>query len=98
MPFMEGISYYNRYTGRVEQEQVLGEKYLQWIYGTASGRLALHALVKRGMFSALMGWWKNRPSSAKAFPPLWRSTASTWRSPSKGWESLNISTIFSTVA
>ena len=42
MPFMEGISYYNRYTGRVEQEQVLGEKYLQWIYGTASGRLALH--------------------------------------------------------
>ena len=68
MPFMEGISYYNRYTGRVEQEQVLGEKYLQWIYGTASGRLALHALVKRGMFSALMGWWKNRPSSAKGIP------------------------------
>ena len=28
---MEGIRYYNRYTGREEREQVLGEKYLQWM-------------------------------------------------------------------
>lgn len=68
MPTMAGISYYNRYTGRVEREQVLGEKYLQWIYGTASGRLALHVLIKRGVFSALLGWLKNRPSSAKEIP------------------------------
>lgn len=64
MPFMEGIRYFNRYTGREEREQVLGEKYLQWIYGTSSGRAALHVLIKRGVFSAFLGWLKNRPSSA----------------------------------
>ena len=63
---MEGIRYYNRYTGREEREQVLGEKYLQWIYGTSTGRAALHVLIKRGVFSRLLGWLKNRPSSAGA--------------------------------
>ena len=63
---MEGIRYYNRYTGREEREQVLGEKYLQWIYGTSTGRAALHVLIKRGVFSRLLGWLKNRPSSARS--------------------------------
>lgn len=52
---MEGIRYYNRYTGREEREQVPGEKYMQWIYGTASGKAALHVLIKRGVFSRLLG-------------------------------------------
>lgn len=65
---MEGIRYYNRYTGREEREQVLGEKYLQWIYGTPTGRAALHVLIKRGMFSSMLGWLKNRPSSARSIP------------------------------
>lgn len=65
---MEGIRYYNRYTGREEREQVLGEKYMQWIYGTASGKAALHVLIKRGVFSRLLGWLKNRPSSARSIP------------------------------
>ena len=51
---MEGIRYYNRYTGREEREQVPGEKYMQWIYGTASGKAALHVLIKRGVFSRLL--------------------------------------------
>ena len=55
---MEGIRYYNRYTGREEREQVPGEKYMQWIYGTASGKAALHVLIKRGVFSRLLGWLK----------------------------------------
>lgn len=63
---MEGIRYYNRYTGREEREQVLGEKCLQWIYGASTGRAALHVLIKRGVFSALLGWLKNRPSSARS--------------------------------
>ncbi len=63
---MQGIKYFNRYTGQVEDEMVLGEKYLQWIYGTTTGEVALHMLVKRAFFSALMGWWYNRPASAKA--------------------------------
>ena len=65
---MEGIRYYNRYTGREEREQVPGEKYMQWIYGTASGKAALHVLIKRGVFSRLLGWLKNRPSSARSIP------------------------------
>ena len=65
---MEGIRYYNRYTGREEREQVLGEKYLQWIYGTSTGRAALHVLIKRGVFSSLLGWMKNRPASARSIP------------------------------
>ena len=65
---MEDIRYYNRYTGKVEREQVLGEKYMQWIYGTASGKAALHVLIKRGVFSRLLGWLKNRPSSARSIP------------------------------
>lgn len=68
MPLMEGIRYYDRYTQRYEQEKVLGEKYLQWIYGTSLGKLTLHALVKRGVFSLLLGWMKNRPSSAASIP------------------------------
>lgn len=52
---MEDIRYYNRYTGKVEREQVLGEKYMQWIYGTASGKAALHVLIKRGVFPVCWG-------------------------------------------
>lgn len=63
---MDGIKYFNRYTQQIEQEKVLGEKYLKWVYGTTTGKWALHALVKRGIFSRLLGWSKNRPSSAKS--------------------------------
>lgn len=64
----EGIRYYNRYTRQYEREQVLGEAWLKWIYGTHAGRLALHALVKRGVFSALMGRLYDRPSSVQSIP------------------------------
>ncbi len=63
---MDGIKYFNRYTQQIEQEKVLGEKYLKWVYGTTTGKIALHTLVKRGIFSRLLGWSKNRPSSAKS--------------------------------
>ena len=59
----QGITFYNRYTGQMEQEKVLGEAALRWVYGTPLGRLSLHLLVKRAFFSRLMGWMKDTRSS-----------------------------------
>ena len=64
----DGITFYNRYTGEMEREKVMGERALRWIYGTATGKLALHLLVKRAAVSKVMGWMKNRPSSARCLP------------------------------
>ena len=61
----EGITFYNRYTGQMEQEKVLGEKSLRWVYGTTLGKVSLHILIKRAIFSQLLGAMKNTPGSAK---------------------------------
>ena len=68
----EPIKFYNRYTGKIEQEKILGEKYLRWIYGTPLGKLSLHVLVKRAFFSSLMGMMKNTRRSAKDIPAFIR--------------------------
>lgn len=64
----DGIIFYNRYTGKTEREKVMGERALRWIYGTSTGRLALHLLIKRAAVSKVMGWMKDRPSSARCLP------------------------------
>lgn len=68
----EGITFYNRYTGQLEQEKVLGEKSLRWVYGTPLGQLSLHVLVKRAIFSRLLGAMKNTPRSAASLPDFVR--------------------------
>ncbi len=47
------ITLFNRHTGRMETEQVYGEKWLRRIYGNPLGQLTLHTVVKRGLFSKL---------------------------------------------
>ena len=64
----DGIIFYNRYTGKTEREKVMGERALRWIYGTSTGKLALHLLIKRAAVSKVMGWMKDRPSSARNLP------------------------------
>ena len=64
----DGIIFYNRYTGQTEREKVMGERALRWIYGTSTGKLALHLLIKRAAVSKVMGWMKDRPSSARNLP------------------------------
>ena len=64
----DGIIFYNRYTGQMEREKVMGERALRWIYGTAAGRLSLHLLLKRALASRVMGWLKDRPGSAHCLP------------------------------
>lgn len=66
----EGISFYNRYTRKMEREKVLGESVLRWVYGSKSGELSLHLLIKRAFFSQFLGYLKNRPSSVREIAPF----------------------------
>lgn len=66
------VKFWNRYTGREEEEKILGEKALRWVYGSASGRLALHLLIKRAVFSRLLGRMKDSHRSAREIPPFIR--------------------------
>lgn len=67
---MEPIRYINRQTGQVEQESVYGEAFLRWTYGSWVGGLALHALVKRALFSRWYGRRMDQPSSAAKVLPF----------------------------
>jgi phosphatidylserine decarboxylase len=67
---VEPIHYFNRHTGRAETEQVYGESFLRWTYGTLPGRLALHSLVKRRFFSRFYGWKMDQPASAAKIAPF----------------------------
>lgn len=64
------IEYFNRATGRVETEEVYGEAYLRFVYGNPLGKLALHALVKRAIFSRWYGWMMDRNRSRAKVAPF----------------------------
>lgn len=66
----DAIQYFNRYTQRVEAEQIYGEGFLRWIYGSLSGRLALHVVAKRGFFSRWYGWRMDRAASRAKVAPF----------------------------
>ena len=67
---VDPIRYFNRHTGRLETEQVYGERFLRWTYQHALGAVALHALVKRRMFSAWYGRRMDKPQSAARIAPF----------------------------
>ncbi|MSU62050.1 MAG: phosphatidylserine decarboxylase [Pedosphaera sp.] len=66
----EPIQFFNRYSQKLEAEEVYGAGFLQWIYGNPLGKLALHALVKRSIFSHWYGWRMDRPASRKKIQPF----------------------------
>jgi len=66
----EPIEYFNRYTGRVETEDVYGQRFLSWTYGNPLGRLSLHALVKRAAFSRWYGRRMDKPVSRGKVQPF----------------------------
>ena len=66
----DAIQFFNRYTQTVETEQVYGEGFLRWIYGSLSGRIALHAVAKRGFFSRWYGWRMDRAASRAKVAPF----------------------------
>jgi phosphatidylserine decarboxylase len=67
---METIQYFNRYTGKVETEDIYGGHFLRWTYGNPLGRLSLHTLVKRAAFSRWYGWRMDRPNSRSRVMPF----------------------------
>jgi phosphatidylserine decarboxylase len=69
---MNEIVFFNRHTGQMETEQVYGEGFLKWVYGTVLGRLSLHALVKRAAFSSWYGRRMDAPGSRKKIEPFVR--------------------------
>jgi len=67
------IKFFNRYTGRVEQELVYGAAWMRWSYCNPFGRLALEALAKRPLFSRWYGWRMNRSVSRRKVLPFIRN-------------------------
>lgn len=59
----EIIEFFDRYSGTVRQEKVYGDARLTWAYGKPLGRVALHAIAKRALFSRWYGWRMDRPVS-----------------------------------
>ncbi len=49
------IYFKDRKTGEKKEEKVIGYKFLEWIYYTKSGSLALESLLKRKFFSSFYG-------------------------------------------
>ena len=66
------ITLHNRHTGGTEIEQVYGEAWLRRIYGNPLGKVTLHAVVKRALFSKIYGWAMDRPGSARRVAPFIR--------------------------
>jgi phosphatidylserine decarboxylase len=66
----EPIRFFNRYTGQIEVEQIYGEPFMRWTYGTRMGKLALHALAKRALFARWYGWRMNRAASSRRVAPF----------------------------
>lgn len=56
----------------METEQVYGESFLRWAYGTPMGKLALKAFVKRPFFSKFYGWRMDQAKSAGRIPAFLR--------------------------
>lgn len=63
MDYNTPIVYFNRLSGREETEKVLGEKHLKRLYSTFPGKIALHLLIKRALFSKMYGYQMNKPRS-----------------------------------
>jgi len=89
----EPIRFRNRTTGGLETEQIYGEGWLRWLYeGNPLGSLSLHALVKRGVFSAWYGRRQDTPESAAKIGPFVRDYGIRMRDfaePEGGYGSFN---------
>ncbi|MGB0292854.1 MAG: phosphatidylserine decarboxylase [Luteolibacter sp.] len=67
---MDSITYFNRHSGKLENEQVYGEGFLKWAYGNPLGKLALYSFVKRAWFSKYYGYRMSHPSTRKKIAPF----------------------------
>ena len=66
------IQYFDRYSGKLQEEAIYGESWLRWTYGTVLGRFFLFAVVKRALFSSWYGWRMNGAASRRKIVPFCR--------------------------
>ena len=88
----EPIEYFNRYTGRLETEQVYGAGYMHFTYGNPLGKLALHGLVKRAAFSRWYGRRMDHPGSRQKVAPFisnYGLNAGEFADPSDSYKTFN---------
>ena len=64
------IQFFNRLTQSLETEAVYGEGPLRFVYENPLGQIALHALVKRALFSQWYGSRMDSPASAARIAPF----------------------------
>jgi phosphatidylserine decarboxylase len=70
MSASQPIIFYNRHTQQLETEVVYGEDFLRWVYENPLGKVALHTLVKRAVFSSWYGSRMDNPASAAKIAPF----------------------------
>lgn len=64
------IKFYNRYNRQIQEEKVMGEKWLKFLYSNPFGKLPLELLIKRKLFSKYYGMMMTQPDSAKKILPF----------------------------
>jgi phosphatidylserine decarboxylase len=66
----EAIAYFNRYSGRVEEERVYGGGALRFTYTSPLGSLLLFVAARRRWFSRVCGVWMRRHASRRDIQPF----------------------------
>lgn len=69
---MDEITYYDRYQQETCVEKVYGDAALRWTYTTLAGKISLHLLVRRALFSRWYGWSMDRPATKAKIAPFIR--------------------------
>lgn len=70
MPAQRAIRFRNRYTGKLETEEIYGEAFLRFTYENPLGQLALAAAVKRAWFSRYYGYRMDKEASRAKVKPF----------------------------
>ncbi len=65
MSHVSAVRFFNRNTGKIEQEEIYGEGPLRFAYENPLGRFFLETLVKRACFSCWYGWRMDQPASRR---------------------------------
>jgi phosphatidylserine decarboxylase len=64
------ILFYNRHTGRIEEEDVYGGRGVRLAYASPIGPLLRLATARTACFSRLCGFWMSRPASRRQVRPF----------------------------
>lgn len=67
---VEPIRFFNRYTQKIEEERVYGEKWLRLAYENPGGRFLVWLIIRRAFFSKWYGYKMNKPESSLRVLPF----------------------------